>query len=210
MGCSQFSNVFCDFVFDNNLAQLVCGPTHSLGKALDLVLTNVPHLIDNIFIDSRGLTDRYDHFFVTFSIYTSAGHNDCVTHTPSFTYNYSQADYDGLLSCLLQCDFNSVYNCSDIESAYLEFSTIIYQAIDQFVPTVKSCRYHSPKWFTPEIRHLKNCLRTAHKRCNKSVTSTKCLQLESVLQGKMLEAKIKFEADLISNFSKTNKNKIYD
>ena len=32
----------------------------------------------------------------------------------------------------------------------------------------------------------------------------------SVLQGKMLDAKVKFEADLISDFSRTNKNKIYD
>lgn len=70
----------------------------------------------------------------------------------------SQADYDGLLSYLLQCDFTSVYNCSDIESTYLEFSTVIYQAIDQFVPTVKFRRHQSPKWFTPEIHHLKNRL----------------------------------------------------
>ena len=39
------------------------------------------------------------------------------------------------------------------------------------------------------------------QKCNKqSVPSNKCFQLESVLQGKMLDAKVKFEADLISNF----------
>ena len=80
-----------------------------------------------------------------------------------------------------------------------------------FVPTVKIRRHQSPRWFTPEIRHLKNCLRTARKRCHKqSGNSDKCLQLESVLQSKMLEAKVKFEMDLISNFSRSNKNKIYD
>ena len=79
------------------------------------------------------------------------------------------------------------------------------------MPTVKTRRDKSPKWFTPEIRHLKNGLRTARKRCNKqSVPSNKCFQLESVLQGKMLDAKVKFEADLISNFSRANKNKMYD
>ena len=93
----------------------------------------------------------------------------------------------------------------------MEFSTIIYQTIDRFVPSVKTSRHKSPKWFTPEIRHLKNCLCTARKRCNKqSVPSNKWFQLESVLQGKMLDAKVKFEADLISDFSRINKNKIYD
>ena len=92
----------------------------------------------------------------------------------------------------------------------MEFSTVIYQAIHRFVPTVKTRRHKSPKWFTPDIRHLKNCLHTTHKRCNKqSVPSNKCFQLESVLHGKMLDVKVKFEADFISNFSRTNKNKIY-
>ena len=175
----------------------MCGPTHNLGNSMDLVLTNVPHLIDNVSIESHGLTEMCDHFVVTFSISTLAGYNDYVT-CPHYIYNFSQADYDGLLSYLLQYDFTSVYNCSDIESAYLEFSTIIHQAIDRFVPSVKTRGHKSPKWFTPEIRHLKNCLRTARKRCNKqSVPSNKCFQLESVLQGKMLDAKVKFEVDLI-------------
>ena len=29
---APFSNDFCDFIFDNNLVQLVCGPTHNLGN----------------------------------------------------------------------------------------------------------------------------------------------------------------------------------
>ena len=164
VGSSPFSNDFWDFVFDNNLVQLVCGPTHNLGNTLDLVLTNVPHLIDNVSIESHGLTEMYDHFVVTFSISTLAGYNDYTTCPRYNIYNFSQADYDGLLSYLLQYDFTSVCNRSDIESAYLEFSTIIYQAIDRFVPTVKTRRHKSPKWFTPEIHNLKNCLHTAHKR----------------------------------------------
>ena len=43
-----------------------------------------------------------------------------------------------------------------------------------------------------------------------SGTSDKCLQLESILQRKMLEAKVKFEMDLIFNFSRSNNNKVYN
>ena len=80
-------------------------------------------------------------------IRVQAGYNDHVT-CPHYIYNFSQADYDGLLSYLLQYDFTSVNNnnyCSDIESAYLEFSTIIYQAIDRFVRSVETRRHKSPK-----------------------------------------------------------------
>ena len=62
VGSSPFSNDFCGFIFDNNLVQLVCGPTHNLGNTLDLVLTNVPHLIDNVSIESHGLSEMCDHF----------------------------------------------------------------------------------------------------------------------------------------------------
>ena len=50
-----------------------------------------------------GLTEMCSHFVVTFSISTLAGHNDYVTCGPNYIYNYSQIDYDGLLSYLPQC-----------------------------------------------------------------------------------------------------------
>ena len=37
---SSISRAFCDFVFDNSLAQLVSHPTHVQGNILDLVLSN--------------------------------------------------------------------------------------------------------------------------------------------------------------------------
>ena len=85
---------------------------------LTIWVTNVPHLIDNVSIESHGLTEMCDHFVFTFSISTLAEYNDYVT-CPHYIYNFSQADYDGLLSYLLQYDFTSVYNCSDILSLHI-------------------------------------------------------------------------------------------
>ncbi len=49
LSCSSpLSLTFCDFVFDNNLSQLVLEPTHCKGNCLDLILSNSPHHISPI------------------------------------------------------------------------------------------------------------------------------------------------------------------
>ena len=53
------------------------------------VLTSVAHLIDNVSIESHGLTEMCDHFVVTFSISTLAGHNDCVTVVQTICISYN-------------------------------------------------------------------------------------------------------------------------
>ena len=70
------------------------------------------------------LSQKCDHFNLLSLIYSISpldGHNNYVACGPNYIYNYLQTDYDGLLSCLLQYDFNSVYNWHgpcNIESAY--------------------------------------------------------------------------------------------
>ena len=44
---TSISNLFCDFLFNNNLSQLVNEPTHIKGNILDLVLTNSDNDISN-------------------------------------------------------------------------------------------------------------------------------------------------------------------
>jgi len=83
VGSCPTSNDFCDFIFDHNLVQLVCAPTHIQGKTLDLVLTNIPHLIQCVTVQSCSLTDMCDHFIVTFGLSIIAGHNDDVLSIPN-------------------------------------------------------------------------------------------------------------------------------
>ena len=64
------SDAFCDFVFNNNLEQLIQSPTHCLGNILDLVITNCSSLVDSPTVMSTGLTDTCDHRIITFNIQT--------------------------------------------------------------------------------------------------------------------------------------------
>ena len=65
-GSTMSSKLFCDYVFDNNLIQLVHRPTHIKGNILDILLTNNDDLIHNIAVHLLGETPILtDHFMVS-------------------------------------------------------------------------------------------------------------------------------------------------
>ena len=70
LSCSSSnSNLFCDFIFQHNLSQLIESPTHIHGNTLDLVLKNDPELVSDLSIHSylsHSLTS--DHFIISFTV----------------------------------------------------------------------------------------------------------------------------------------------
>ena len=47
-GSTLVSNLFCDFVFESNLTQLIICPMHIEGNTLDILLTNNDSLVRNL------------------------------------------------------------------------------------------------------------------------------------------------------------------
>ena len=79
---TDFSNQFCDLVFQHNLLQLVNNPTHVCGNILDLVLTNSDDMITSLSVDpimSPHL--QSDHYRVSFNIATSL---HCLVKNPTY------------------------------------------------------------------------------------------------------------------------------
>ena len=61
------SELFCDFVFNNNLLQLINTPTHTRSNILDLLLTISEDLIQNIRVISQHNLIQSDHFIIIFA-----------------------------------------------------------------------------------------------------------------------------------------------
>ena len=61
------SNSFCNFVFDNNLVQLVDSPTHVGGNVLDIVLTTDDQLIEGQCVCNPNQSFCSDHLMITFN-----------------------------------------------------------------------------------------------------------------------------------------------
>ena len=61
-GSSLLSNLFCDFVFESNLSQLISCPTHVKGNTLDLLLTNNENLVRHLSVESTPISQLSDHY----------------------------------------------------------------------------------------------------------------------------------------------------
>ena len=68
---SSRSSALCDFIFDNNMSQLITYPTHHNGHILDLLFTNDPDSVgDIVTIDNCPLVS--DHIPLLAELKTSA------------------------------------------------------------------------------------------------------------------------------------------
>ena len=78
-------------------------------------------------------------------------------------FNYSQADWDGLYSYLLDTDFSTCLNSESIEFVWNTIKGTIHDAMHLFIPKRKTKKHHLPPWFSSDIHHRIKCLRTLRK-----------------------------------------------
>ena len=149
---SSVSDAFCDFVFNNNLEQLIQSPTHCLGNIFDLVITNCSSLVDSPTVMSTGLTDTCDHCIITFNILTCLP-SRCVEQS-CYILDFAKADYDKMNCFFSEADFSPCLDTDDIELAWSKFITIVRQAISKYVPKIKLHKNKYPKWFTSRVTSL--------------------------------------------------------
>ena len=91
---SATSELFCDFVFDNNLTQFVNNPTHIKGNTLFLILTNSSQLVKKL---STNFHPHPMHFIITFIIPESVPSPAQVAS--QYVFDFPKADYQGLYRC---------------------------------------------------------------------------------------------------------------
>ena len=145
------SSMFCDFVFNQSLTQLVDVPTHSGGNTLDLIFSNYPSLISNIHVNPTVS----DHHLISFSLVHPHHSSIWSPHVPLHFWNYSKADIDGPIFHLLDnSDLDNCLQLDGVNDIWSHIKTNLLNACQLYVPTVQVPKYKSPKWFTPEIRHL--------------------------------------------------------
>ena len=102
-GVSTFSKAFCEFVFTNNLSQLVFDPTHNRGNILDLVLTNSEEVVRNLSVlaDIPQITSDHLAISVSFALTTGVSKKSPTI----WAYDYSKDNFEGLWDYQLDADF---------------------------------------------------------------------------------------------------------
>lgn len=144
-GTSPFSNAFCDFVFNNNLIQVINTSTHMKGNLMDLVLTNTDNLIHNLKVPPSHPLIPSDHYL----IFLRVNHpivSDKKNKT-QYVFDFSKTDYDGFLQYILDSDFTTCFQSTNVEHACSTIKSIITCGMHLYTPLVKLKTQDNPKWF---------------------------------------------------------------
>uniref|UniRef100_A0A1X7VGL1 Reverse transcriptase domain-containing protein n=1 Tax=Amphimedon queenslandica TaxID=400682 RepID=A0A1X7VGL1_AMPQE len=201
----------CEFVFDQNLCQLVTVPTHVKGNVLDLVLTQKPESIHDLCVHSDGFSPLplSDHYPISFS---HSCQISVSTHSHLPTLNYLKGDYVALNDYLLDIDWESYFLTEDVEQLLCFIKSVIYESCCRFVPLQTSHSKRYPKWFTGHVRHKLHKVRSLRIKVARSPGSSVAAILkiaDQELQTAIIEAKSSFEADLVNKYAFSNDLKIF-
>ena len=149
-GNSPYSTSLCNFVSDYNLSQVIQIPTHTGGNILDIVLTNTPDAVINVNLAPFSPLCS-DHFAVTFRLSYVP-----VTSSSSAKslFDYSKADWTGLLEYLLNYDFDLLFHDDDIDIVWQSFKDLFLSSLHMYVPVVVTCyaANYTP-WFNGPLNH---------------------------------------------------------
>ena len=207
---SHFSNSLCDSLFQSNLTQLISAPTHIKGNILDLVITNKPSAVSSISVTECNRTLISDHHLIQFNLHLKFPKHQISP--PHFTFNYAKADYQSMLSYLLNADFSRCFQSQDVHTAWAIIKNHIYRAHELFIPKVKIRKRKYPKWYSPRIRHLIHVLHTTKKSLRSNTSSRlqqKLANTQSLLCSEILAAKKDYENEVIT-MAAHNKKPLYN
>ena len=202
------TSIFCDLLYDNNLTQLVLSPTHKGGNTLDLIITNSEGLISSIKVEEAN--NYSDHFMINFAVCDNVHLPKCSKF--SIVHDYTNADFEGMCSFLLDHDFSDFIKSNNIDDLWFYLKHLLMEAVDMFLPKARVSNSSSPKWFTPDIRHSINRLRYRRRKLmkNPSRQAQAAIVDEEQHISKMIEAaRALWERKLVDDFAGSSNHKIY-
>uniref|UniRef100_A0A6P7HH84 Uncharacterized protein LOC114348719 n=1 Tax=Diabrotica virgifera virgifera TaxID=50390 RepID=A0A6P7HH84_DIAVI len=97
--------------------------------------------------------------------------NQYISLETNIYYNFHKADYGALNNYLLQINWIELYCLEDVNDILDAFYSIIWNAIELFVPKISIKRSNFPVWFSSELESKVIAKKIAHKKYK---TTNKC------------------------------------
>ena len=186
-----FLNLFSDL----GLSQLVFEPTHRSGNILDILLSDSPHLVENLQVMSVGEHVNSDHSPLKFSIRT------CVIKRKKMAkrtiYNYKRANWAALNNDLIRVDWDHLLNFTEVDLGWNIFKEKFTTLCDKRIPKIKIKETFKPPWFDSEVFRLnkkKKQARKLFKQTNNQQHYKKFSALRKKLKN-LIKAKIRSNFD---------------
>ena len=171
---------------------MISEPTHYLGKTLDMLLTDSPHVVSNVKILNHKEHIKSDHFAINFDICIK---NSFKRMKPQkrHIYNYKKANWGGLNELLLmETNWHEHIDYCDIHTGWENFKNILTNACDRYIPKIVVKDDRQLPWFDAEVHKLclkKERLRKQYKNSkspdhNKSFSAAR-KKLKCLVKSKM-------------------------
>ena len=145
----RYTNVF----EDHCLSKLLKSPTHYKGNILDLVLTDEPNIVKDIYIAQHNEYIKSDHFFIKFSINIKGAIKRAKAPKRSIR-NYKKANWARIDYELRNVNWAHHIDCTDINTAWLNFKSILNSICDAHIPKVTIKNKLSYPWYDAEVHKL--------------------------------------------------------
>lgn len=203
---------FIDLYYKLSLHQFVHEPTR-LGynsqnnSLLDLIFSNDSNFVHDVVVGPPFASS--DHCIVDFRVISNSSYTTDNSHDPYLVRNFNKSDWQSIFTYFNNIDFFSVFNdCTTAESVVGELYSIIYRAIDLFVP-LESYSVSDKTRYPVYLRKLLNSKRTAYRRYCRFRTQqckTKYNQAASKYRSAVYKYHVKRENNIINS---GNINKFY-
>ena len=140
-------------------------PTHYRGNLLDLVLTDAPQIIKNIYIADHDEFVKSDHYAVNFSI-DIRGAVKRLKPIKRSARNYTKAKWENINDELANVNWTQKIDYTDIDTAWLNFRNILNKICDRHIANVTIKNNTNYTWYDAEVHKInrkKERLRSRYK-----------------------------------------------
>ncbi len=131
-------------VEDSFMDQLMNFPTQVKGNTLDLILTNIPDMFDEV--SEQGRLGKSDHVMI-FSKISGGGTEEDLKSTPY----WRRADWDTMRAVLREGAWLRQLRSLDARTAWAAVRNKVTELVEHHVPNRRLRNQNRPAWLSQEI-----------------------------------------------------------
>jgi len=184
------------------MQQLVDFPTQVRGNILDLLITNVPERIEEMY--DIGRLGKSDHMMIMAAITMDAAEED----DDSKVKDWGKADWNGMRSELGRAGWRQNMASAGAEEAWRILKRKIQDLIDKYVPVRRRRNRARPSWLSQGILRAVRKKKRLWKKAKSGEGVAEYKQAEKELRNMIRNAKRRFEKRLANGNTK-NKRPFY-
>lgn len=159
---TRIDKLFLESFSELGLEQYVLQQTHTKGKTLDIVLSNVGSLINELRVDKLNpIICKSDHYPIFFKVKANIKNKQEAKRR---VYNFKKANWGQLNEDISRVPWRSLVDHTDPHCAWKNFKEVLFALVDKHIPKITIKNNFSAPWFDAECYEAYRSKERAHKK----------------------------------------------